>query len=195
MSDTALSRDEKSMDDQDSDHVEQYLTFVISNESYGIGILHIKEIIEYGNITPVPMVPDFIAGVINLRGSVVPVVNMANRFQVPPSPIGKKTSVIVIEVDEVDSEEDTAGRMEIGIMVDMVNEVLELHSDMILPPPRFGAKIRADFIEAMGKVDEEQFMVLLDINQVLSIEELSLVHSIATDSGSAQEELSGESGL
>ena len=113
-------------------------------------------------------------------------VNMANRFQVPPSPIGRKTSVIVIEVDEVDTDEESASHIEIGIMVDMVNEVLELHSDMILPPPRFGAKIRADFIEAMGKVDDEHFMVLLDINQVLSIDELSLVQNLATETGSSQ---------
>jgi len=159
--------------------IQQFLTFVISGENYGIGILHIKEIIEYGVVTPVPIMPNFIAGVINLRGAVVPVINMANRFQLEPTPIGKKTSVIVIEIK---SDDDT---LEVGIVVDMVNEVLDLRPDQISPAPKFGAKIRADFIHAMGKMEDGHFIILLDVNKVLSVDELSDLQN-ATDEKIAQ---------
>jgi purine-binding chemotaxis protein CheW len=151
---------------------QQFLTFIISGESYGIGILHIKEILEYGNVTPVPMMPNFIAGVINLRGSVVPVIDMANRFQVSPVAIDKKTSVIVVEVNDGDET------LEVGIMVDRVNEVLELKTEMISPAPKFGASIRTDFIQSMGKLDNKQFIILLDVDRVLSIDEMSIIKQV-----------------
>ncbi|MBL4826973.1 MAG: chemotaxis protein CheW [Spongiibacteraceae bacterium] len=146
----------------------QYLTFKLSGETYGMNILDIKEIIEYGNLTPVPMMPKFIAGVINLRGSVVPVVNLNIRFGGDASEIGKRTSIVIIEVDNNDR------KTEIGIIVDIVNEVIELTESDIEPPPSFGARIRADFIKGMGKIDE-QFLILLDVEHVLSIEELSII--------------------
>lgn len=146
----------------------QFLTFMISGETYGINILDIKEIIEYGTLTPVPMMPDFIAGVINLRGSVVTVVNLKLRFGDNASEISKRTSIVIIEVDNNDK------KTEIGIIVDMVNEVIELAEVDIEPAPSFGARIRADFIKGMGKIGE-QFLILLNVNHVLSIEELSIV--------------------
>jgi purine-binding chemotaxis protein CheW len=118
------------------------------------------------------MMPNFIAGVINLRGSVVPVINMANRFQVSPVAIDKKTSVIVVEVNDDDET------LELGIMVDRVNEVLELKTEMISPAPKFGASIRTDFIHSMGKLDNEQFIILLDVDRVLSIDELSIIKQV-----------------
>lgn len=152
--------------------VQQFLTFLLNDEDYGIDILHIREIIEYGNVTTVPLMPDFIAGVINLRGSVVPVVTLAKRFEQKPNPITKKSSIIIVEV----SDDDT--HMEIGIIVDIVNEVIELSSSDIAAAPTFGTKIRADFIKGMGKIDDK-LMVLLDVGHVLSIDELSLVSEIA----------------
>jgi purine-binding chemotaxis protein CheW len=149
--------------------VQQFLTFIISGESYGIAILNVKEILEYGHVTPVPMMPSFIAGVINLRGSVVPVIDMANRFQVPSSAVDKKTCVIVIEVNDADKA------LEVGIMVDRVNEVLELKTEMLSPAPKFGTNIRTDFIHSMGKLENEQFIILLDVDRVLSIDELSII--------------------
>lgn len=146
----------------------QFLTFMISGETYGINILDIKEIIEYGTLTPVPMMPDFIAGVINLRGSVVTVVNLKLRFGDNASEISKRTSIVIIEVDNNDK------KTEIGIIVDMVNEVIELAEVDIEPAPSFGTRIRADFIKGMGKIGE-QFLILLNVNHVLSIEELSIV--------------------
>ena len=152
----------------------QFLTFMMSGETYGINILDIKEIIEYGNLTPVPMMPDFIAGVINLRGSVVPVVNLKLRFGDNAGEVGKRTSIVIIEVDNNDR------KTEIGIIVDIVNEVIELTESDIEPAPSFGTRIRADFIKGMGKIDE-QFLILLDVAHVLSIEELSIVEQTKAD--------------
>lgn len=168
--------DEHSHSNENSDEVQQFLTFLLSGESYGIGILHIKEIIKHGDVTKVPMMPDFIAGVINLRGSVVPVVNLSHRFQVMPSEISKKTSIIVIEINDNDNI------LELGIVVDMVNEVLELKPDQLSPAPSFGTKIRADFIKHMGKLNNDNFIILLDVDNVLSIDELSVIHDVKEDS-------------
>lgn len=145
---------------------QQYLTFELGGEVYGIGILTTREIIDYGDLTQVPMMPDFIEGVINLRGSVVPVVNLALRFQVTPSQVTKKTSIVIIEI--VESGESLV----IGLVVDEVREVMDLRADQIQPPPTLGAKIRTDFIQGMGKVGE-RFMILLDVSNVVSIAELS----------------------
>lgn len=154
-------------EDVGSGNVQQFLTFLLNDEIYGIGILSIREIIEYGNLTVVPMMPDFISGVINLRGNVVPVVNLARRFDHHTSEIGKRTSIIIIDIKDSDEES-----VEIGIVVDIVNEVIELDDSSIAAPPAFGANIRADFIKGMGKVDD-QLMILLDVDQVLAINELS----------------------
>ena len=151
----------------------QFLTFQLAGEVYAINILHIREIIDYGNLTQVPMVPDFIAGVINLRGSVVPVIDLSRRFGNRLTEITKRTSIVIIEIT---NEDET---LEIGVMVDIVNEVLEIAKSEIEPAPSFGASIRTDFISGMGKVDG-QFMILLDIDRVLSIDELSAVVDISS---------------
>jgi purine-binding chemotaxis protein CheW len=149
----------------------QYLTFQLAGEVYAIDILHIREIIEYGNLTQVPMVPDFIAGVINLRGSVVPVIDLGVRFGRSLTKITKRTSIVIIEIADGDR------MLEIGITVDLVNEVLEIAQSDIEPAPNFGASIRTDFIAGMGKVNG-QFMILLDVERVLSIDELSMIGEI-----------------
>ena len=156
-----------------SDNITQYLTFMLNTEVYGINILSIKEIIDYGDITRVPMMSEFIAGVINLRGSVVPVVDLALRFSKRPSARTKRSSIVILEV----SYEEQI--MEIGITVDVVNEVLGILSSEIEPAPSFGTKIRTDFISGMGKV-EDQLLVLLDIESILLIDEISALGSMAT---------------
>lgn len=161
------ARKDEIADQDDGEQLHQFLTFLLKGEVYGIGILNIREIVEYGTVTKVPLMPDFIGGVINLRGSVVPVVNLANRFQFTPSEITKKTSVIVVEL----SDED--GVMEVGIIVDMVNEVLELSPEQLSAAPSFGTKIRADFIKYMGQRQDGGLIILLEVNNVLSIDELS----------------------
>jgi purine-binding chemotaxis protein CheW len=156
-------------------NVEQFLTFVLNDETYGVGILHILEIIEYDNLTVVPLMPDFISGVINLRGNVVPVVNLARRFGHQAKEIGKRTSIVIIHIEGTDGDS-----VEVGMIVDIVNEVIELGSSDIAAAPTFGAKIRTDFIQGMGKIDDK-LMILLDVNNVLSINELSSVTSIVDE--------------
>ena len=144
----------------------QYLTFTLGGEMFAVGILNVKEIIEYGNLTEIPMMPTFIRGVINLRGSVVPVIDLAARFGGNASELGRRTCIVIVEVADGELQHD------IGIMVDAVSEVLDIPGSEIEPPPTFGAKIRADFIFGMGKV-AGKFVIILNINKVLSIEEIA----------------------
>ena len=146
----------------------QYLTFTLRGEMFAIGILNIKEILEYGSLTAVPMMPDFIRGVINLRGAVVPVVDLAARFGGRPSEVTKRTCIVIIEVSTGE------GRQDIGVVVDAVSEVLEIPASEIEPAPGFGAKIRTEFIRGMGKV-EGKFVIILDVDKVLSVDELAAV--------------------
>jgi purine-binding chemotaxis protein CheW len=158
----------------------QYLTFLLGGETFAIAILNIKEIIEYGNVTTVPMMPDFVRGVINLRGAVVPVIDLAMRFSRPPSPITRRTCIVLIAVD-VEGEQ-----YNIGVTVDAVNEVLEIPGTEIEPPPTFGAKIRSDFIGGMGKIDGK-FVIILDANKVLSVDEMASLTSVDSPASTASE--------
>jgi len=148
----------------------QYLTFVLGGEMFAVGILNVKEIIEFGNLTEIPMMPAFIRGVINLRGSVVPVIDLAARFGGQSTEVSRRTCIVIVEVAEEDA--DQVSRHDIGIMVDAVSEVLDIADSEIEPPPSFGARIRADFIFGMGKV-AGKFVIILNINKVLSIEEIA----------------------
>ena len=148
----------------------QYLTFSLVGEMFGVGILNVKEIIEYGNLTEIPMMPAFIRGVINLRGAVVPVIDLSARFGGKPNEVGRRTCIVIVEVPDEDTRHD------IGIIVDAVSEVLEIPASEIEPAPSFGAKIRADFIFGMGKV-VGKFVILLDIDKVLSVEEIAMLTS------------------
>jgi len=146
----------------------QYLTFALGREMFAIGILNIKEILEYGQLTTVPMMPEFIRGVINLRGAVVPVVDLGARFGGKQRDVTKRTCIVIIEVTSEGEHQD------IGVVVDSVSAVLEIPDSEIEPPPAFGAKIRADFIANMGKVNGE-FVIILDVDEVLSVDELAFV--------------------
>ena len=147
----------------------QYLPFNVRNEMFAIDILYIKEILEYGQLTTVPMMPNFIRGVINLRGAVVPVVDLAARFGGDISKVSKRTCIVIIEVS-VDGT-----RQDIGVVVDTVSEVLEIPHTEIEAAPSFGAKIRADFIQGMGKINGK-FVIILEVDKVLSIDELSMLN-------------------
>ena len=146
----------------------QYLTFLLGGEMFAIPILNIKEIIEYGSLTTVPMMPAFIRGVINLRGSVVPVVDLAVRFGRKAAQVTKRTCVVIIEIESGDEKQD------VGVVVDSVNEVLEIPRTEIEQAPSFGARIRADFISGMGKIDGK-FVIILAVNHVLSIDEMAVL--------------------
>lgn len=146
----------------------QYLTFVMGGEIYAFGILNIKEIIDYGNLTEVPMMPSFVRGVINLRGSVVPIVDLRARFGKGNTQIVKRTCIIIVETT---SEGEDGSQQDIGIIVDAVNEVIDINQDAIEPPPSFGAGIRPDFITGMAKRND-RFVILLNVSRVLSIEDM-----------------------
>ncbi len=147
---------------------EQYLTFYLGREMFALGILNIKEILQYGQLTTVPMMPTFIRGVINLRGAVVPVVDLATRFSGQSNNITKKTCIVIIEVNTDD------GKQDIGVVMDSVSEVLEIPVSDIEPPPVFGAKIRADFIQGMGKISDK-IVIIINADKVLSIEEIAML--------------------
>jgi len=155
----------------DSDDVEQYLTFMVGGKTYGLEILDIKEIIEYGEVTDVPMTPAFILGVINLRGAVVPVIDLGERFSGTPVEVTKRTSIIILEIKNDDL------KIEIGITVDFVNEVLDVHPSEIEPAPKLGGQIQTNFISGMAKLNDK-LLILLDIGNILSIDELSMVGGI-----------------
>lgn len=168
----------------------QYLTFYLAGEIFGMDILNIKEIIEYGHLTEVPMTPPFIQGVINLRGSVVPVINLAIRFGKQPTPVSKRTCIVIIEGGTPEEPQD------IGIMVDTVNAVLEIAPQDVEPPPNFGASMRTDFISGMAKVDD-RFIILVRVERVLSVDDMAAIdatiHSGATHSSTQIQALNHES--
>jgi purine-binding chemotaxis protein CheW len=151
-----------------AEETQQYLTFVLAGEVFAMGILAIKEIIEYANLTEVPMMPDYVRGVINLRGAVVPVIDLSVRFGKPPSPVTKRTCIVIVEI--VASGE----RHVFGVVVDAVNAVLDIPATEVEPPPAFGTSVRTDFIHGMGKVNGK-FVILLDADHVLATEEMDVL--------------------
>ncbi|HEY6798952.1 MAG TPA: chemotaxis protein CheW [Kineosporiaceae bacterium] len=148
---------------------DRYLAFVLGGDVYAVDILDVTEIMEFRTLTVVPMVPEFIRGVINLRGSVVPVVDLALRFGKQPTQVARRTSILIVETSGADGS-----AQHIGILVDAVNKVLNFGATEIEPPPAFGAGIRTDFISGMARHNGE-FVIILDVDKVLSLSELHLV--------------------
>lgn len=146
----------------------QFLTFLLAEESYAVGILRVREIIEYDTVTRVPHMPTSIRGVLNLRGAVVPVVDLAVRFGLRDCRVTKRTCVIIVEV-EVGGE-----RLVMGLMADAVSQVMDLPPADIEPPPAFGTRVRVDFLKGLGKIGKK-FVLILDIDRVLSSEEVQAV--------------------
>ncbi len=144
----------------------KYLTFKVDGELFGTEIGVINEIIEYNEMTRVPLTPPHIRGVSNLRGNVVPIIDLAVRLGKKRGETTRRTCIIIIEMD------DDGEKMDIGFVVDEVDEVLDIYAKDIEPAPQFGVDIRSDYINGMGKVDE-QFVILLLLSEVLSIKELS----------------------
>ena len=157
----------------------QFLTFLLNGEPFAISILVIKEIIEFGNLTGVPLMPDFIRGVLNLRGQVVPVIDLAARFGRAQTQTERRTCIVIIEMDNDGEKQD------VGVIVDSVSEVMDIGADMIQPPPAFGAKIRADFIAGMVEINE-RFIIILNVDRVLSLDEMALLASIEEDAAETE---------
>lgn len=149
----------------------QYLTFIVSDEEFSVPIMRVKEIIEYQPLTQIPMVPDFISGAVNLRGSVVPVINLALKFGLTSHAINRRSCIVIVEVD-LDGEV-----VVIGVLVDKVLQVIDIQESDIEPAPTFGAKIKTEFIRGMGRLSEK-FIIILSINDVLSMDEISVVGNL-----------------
>lgn len=150
---------------------QQFLTFLLGGEPFAINILAVKEIIEYGSLTEVPLMPEFIRGVLNLRGRVLPVIDLAARFGRAPAQIARRTCIVIVEMDNDGETQD------VGVVIDSVSEVMDINASAIQPAPAFGAKIRSDFIEGMVEINE-RFVIILKIERVLSIDEMALLAGI-----------------
>jgi len=144
----------------------QFLTFSLGEEVYAVDIRTVREIIQYGAMTTVPLMPDFVRGVINLRGAVVPVIDLHARFGRPAAPVGKRTCIVIFDASR-DGE-----RVELGLMVDSVSEVIEIASSAIEPPPNFGTAVRRDFIRGMGKVDK-RFVIILEPEKAFDVDDMA----------------------
>jgi purine-binding chemotaxis protein CheW len=148
----------------------QFLTFQLADETYAAGILRVKEIIEYEAVTRVPNMPPSFRGVINLRGAVVPVIDLATRFGLGTSTVTKRSCVIILEV------ENGGERLVMGILADGVSQVIDLPVTDIEPPPAFGTRIHADYLKGLGKIGKK-FVLILDMDRVLSNEEVRAIEA------------------
>jgi purine-binding chemotaxis protein CheW len=160
----------------------QYLTFKLGDEIFALDISKVREVLDFTYVTKVPQTPDFMRGVINLRGNVVPVVDMRLKFGLSQTEKTVNTCVIITEID-VDGETTV-----VGAMADSVQEVLDLEPEQIEPPPRIGSKLNTDFIMGMGK-HNEQFIMILNIDKVFSVTELSDTQGF--EAGAVKEAVNG----
>lgn len=151
---------------------EKFLTFRLKNTIYGVEIKRIKEIIEYGGITRIPMTPPCIRGVLNLRGNVVPIVDLAERLECSGGDVSRRSCVIIVEVEDEDE------KMDLGFVVDGVDQVVGIDEDHIEAAPAFGTTVKSEFISGMGNVNDG-FITLLDMDTIFSVKSLSdLVEAI-----------------
>ncbi len=150
----------------------QYLTFRLEDEVFALDITQVREVLDFTTVTKVPRTPDFMRGVINLRGSVVPVVDMRLKFGMSRTEQTVNTCIIIVELS-LDGE-----KLVIGALADSVQEVLEIEPAHIEPPPRIGTRLNTEFIQGMGKRDE-QFIIILNIDRIFSTDELALFNGEA----------------
>jgi purine-binding chemotaxis protein CheW len=165
-----------------------YLTFTLGEEVFAVDVQKVREVLDFTSITKVPRTPDFMRGVINLRGSVVPVIDMRLKFGMEGTEEAVDTCVIVMEVS-LDDETTV-----IGALADSVKEVFDLDPEQIEPPPRIGTSLNTEFIHGMGK-HNEQFIIILDINRVFSADELILVGASGMQPAEAGEEETSAAGM
>lgn len=144
---------------------EKFLTFKVGAETYAMPIAQIREVLQFEHVTTIPMTPSFVRGVLNLRGTVVPVIDLAARFERSAIEPGRRTCVVIIEVP--------SGRelVVIGVMVDQVNEVVAIDLTTLDKAPTLGSSVRAEFIRGVGSLNG-RFVIVLDVGHVLSLEEL-----------------------
>jgi purine-binding chemotaxis protein CheW len=184
-----ITREETSRDTELN--VQQYLTFMIGREEYAVSLLKVKEIIEYDTVTQIPKTPEWIRGVINLRGSVVPVIDLAVKFRQAPSVAGKLTCIVITEVLNVAQDGAQSGEEAavMGIMADSVRQVIDLRTQDIEEPPSFGTRAKVDYLLGMAR-SGKKFCLLLDTEKVLSTDELLELPDLEEEaSGASQPEL------
>lgn len=155
-----------------ADREGKYLTFSLDQEEYGIGILKVKEIIGMMRVTPVPQTPEFVKGVINLRGRVIPVIDLRLRFGMSKSDYTERTCIVVVEIDSDN------GKLHIGVVVDSVSEVLNIKGSDIEDTPAFGTSLNTDYILGMAKAGNS-VKILLAIDRVLSADEMGMLEKVA----------------
>ena len=166
--------------------MDQYLTFFIAGEEYATAILKVREVVEYHTITVVPNTPPWIRGVINVRGSVLPVVDLAVKFGLPPSSISKLSCVVIAEVVNGDD------RMTMGVLADSVSQVVDFAPGDVEEPPAFGTRVKIEYLCGLGRMGKK-FCQILDIDKVLSADELlAASDSIGTAMASSDEVESGD---
>lgn len=158
------------MQTHSSENVRQYLTFLLGAEVYGLEVIHIKEVLGVPRITRVPRMPEYMSRVINLRGNVVPVLDVRQKFGLGVTEMTENTSIIVTEVANA-FHDDESGTLTIGLFSDGVQEVVDITEGNIEPPPRIGVSIDTSFIDGMGKIGDS-FVILLNIDKLLSGQEL-----------------------
>jgi purine-binding chemotaxis protein CheW len=163
----------------------QYLTFCLGAESFAVDVAKAREVIDDISITAVPQTPEYMLGVINLRGSVVPVIDMRRKFGMETVEQTVDTCIIVLEVN-VEGES-----IVVGALADSVSEVLDIYPEQIEPPPRLGTKLNTDFIQGMGNCNDE-FVIILNIDKVFSVDELQLVREINEEMNEEDESLAVE---
>jgi purine-binding chemotaxis protein CheW len=156
----------------------QYLTFKLAEESYAISIANVREVLKLPDLTRIPGVPDFIRGVINVRGSVVPVVDLKSKFGQGLTEKKRQTRIIIVESRLRDKD------VVIGALADSVEEVMDLTDDQIEPPPEVGIRLKTEFIKGIGK-SEDRFIILLDVGRVFSSEELIVIQGTSKTSVSS----------
>lgn len=159
-----------------TEETNQYLTFKLDGEVFGLAILKVREVLDFTNITRVPQTPPYMRGVINLRGSVLPVMDLRLKFNMEPTENTVNTCIIITEV-ELNGES-----MILGALADSVQEVVDLDAGQIEPPPQMGTRLRTDFIKGMGK-HGDGFIIVLDIDRVFSTEDLATVQAAAPQPG------------
>lgn len=153
------------LDNQGAEVAQQYLTFMLGGEIYAVNIFRVKEIVQCCQLTEVPRMPAFIRGVINLRGSVVPVIDLSARFGKKTAEVTRRNCIVIVELGDED------GRQYIGMMVDAVSAVLEIPDNDIEPAPTFGTHIHIDFIAGMANINGK-FVIVLNILHVLSMDDM-----------------------
>ena len=144
----------------------QFLTFALGDELFAMDIRTVREIVQYGPVSTVPLMPSFVRGVINLRGAVLPVIDLQARFSRPPAKVGKKTCIVIFDATR-DGE-----RVELGLLVDSVSAVIDIGADHVEPPPDFGSGVKRDFIRGIAKV-ADRFVIILEPDRAFDVDEMT----------------------